>query len=118
MDWQKRFDKENPDKEIEGNILKIRKEHKDFGYRRKYGELRKLGIIINKKKVQRLVQKLALQIKSYTRKSRKYSSYKGVVGRIAKNRVSRKFKTTVVHQKIQQIRLNLSIMRLMTGEDW
>ncbi|MGL4607371.1 MAG: IS3 family transposase [Eubacteriaceae bacterium] len=100
MYWQKRFDKENSDKAIEEQILEIRREHKDFGYRRIYGELRKLGIIINKKKVQRLVQKLALQVKSYTRKSRKYSSYKGVVGRISKNRVNRKFNTSVIHPKI------------------
>ncbi|MEG3007486.1 MAG: IS3 family transposase, partial [Oscillospiraceae bacterium] len=65
-----------------------------------YGELIKQGIKINKKKVQRLVQKLGLQVKSYTRKSRKYSSYKGVVGRIAKNRVNRRFNTSIVHQKI------------------
>ncbi len=100
MYWQKRFEKENPDKETEEKILKIRSEHKDFGYRRIYGELRKLGIVINKKKVQRLVQKLGLQVKSFTRKSRKYSSYKGVVGRISKNRVNRRFKTSIVHQKI------------------
>lgn len=100
MYWQKRFDKENPDKEIEEKILEIRREHKDFGYRRIYGELRKSGVIINKKKVQRLVQKLGLQVKSFTRKSRKYSSYKGTVGVVAKNRVNRRFKTNVVHQKI------------------
>ena len=100
MYWQKRFDKENPDKEMEETILVIRNEHKDFGYRRIYGELRKLGFRINKKKVQRLVQKLGLQVKSYTRKSRKYSSYKGVVGRIAKNRVNRRFNTSIMHQKI------------------
>ncbi len=97
---QKRFDKENPEKGLEEKILKIRSEHKDFGYRRIYGELRKMGIIINKKKVQRLVQKLGIQVKSFARKSRKYSSYKGVVGRIAKNMVNRRFKTSVVHQKI------------------
>lgn len=100
MYWLKRFDKENPDKEIEDKILEIRREHKDFGYRRIYGELRKLGFSINKKKVQRLVQKLGLQVKSFTRKSRKYSSYKGTVGVIAKNRVKRRFTTSVVHQKI------------------
>lgn len=100
MYWQKRFDKENPDKELEEKILEIRREHKDFGYRRIYGELKKLGIIINKKKVQRLVQKLGLQVKSFTRKSRKYSSYKGTVGVVAKNRVNRRFKTKVIHQKI------------------
>ncbi|HHK6929875.1 TPA: hypothetical protein ACQXHV_002033, partial [Streptococcus pneumoniae] len=36
--------------------------------------LKRSGLIINKKKVQRLVQKLKLQVKSYSRKSRKYSS--------------------------------------------
>ncbi|WP_409967305.1 IS3 family transposase [Bengtsoniella intestinalis] len=100
MYWQKRFDKENPDKEIEEKILEIRDEHKDFGYRRILGELRKAGWHVNKKKVQRLVQKLGLQVKSYTRKSRKYSSYKGIVGRICKNWVKRRFNTNIVHQKI------------------
>lgn len=100
MYWQKQFDKENPDKELEQKILDIRSEHKDFGYRRIYGELRKLGSAINKKKVQRLVQKLGLQVKSFTRKSRKYSSYKGTIGVVAKNRVNRRFNTSIVHQKI------------------
>ena len=37
------------------------------------GALRNLGHIINKKKVQRIIQKLGLQITSFTRKSRKYN---------------------------------------------
>ena len=57
MYWQKRFDKEDPDKEIEASILEIRKEHKDYGYRRILGELRNQGYTINKKKVQRIIQK-------------------------------------------------------------
>ena len=32
MYWQKRFDRENPDKEVEEKILEIRKDHKDYGY--------------------------------------------------------------------------------------
>lgn len=100
MYWQKRFDRENPDREIEEKILEIRSAHKDFGYRRIYGELLKIGYTINKKKVQRLVQKLGLQVKSFTRKSRKYNSYKGKVGLVAKNRIKRRFRTSVVHQKI------------------
>lgn len=100
MYWQKRFDKENPDKELEEKILEIRTQHKDFGYRRIYAELRKSDIIINKKKVQRLIQKLGLQVKSFTRKSRKYSSYKGTVGTVAQNRVNRRFNTSIIHQKI------------------
>ena len=50
MYWQKRFDRENPDQEIEEKILGIRKEHKDYGYRRVFGELRNHGYSINKKK--------------------------------------------------------------------
>ena len=75
MYWQKRFDRENPDKEIEEKILDIRKIHKNYGYRRVLGELRNQGYCINKKKVQRIMQKLGLQVTSFTRKSRKYSSY-------------------------------------------
>lgn len=51
--------------------------------------LKRSGLIINKKKVQRLVQKLKLQVKSYSRKSRKYSSYKGQVGKISDNKIKR-----------------------------
>lgn len=100
MYWQKRFKRINPDQEIENTIMEIRQKHKDFGYRRIHAMLRKQGILINKKKVQRLVQKLKIQVTSYVRKSRKYSSYKGKVGTIAPNRISRRFDTNIIHQKI------------------
>ena len=58
MYWQKRSDKVNPDKKIEEKILEIRKNNKDYGYRRIYGALRNSGYIINKKKVQRIIHKL------------------------------------------------------------
>ena len=100
MYWQKRFDRENPDRKIEEKILEIRENNKDYGYRRILGELRNQGYIINKKKVQRIIQKLSLQVTSFTRKSRKYSSYKGKVGTIAPNRIRRRFNTHIPHQKI------------------
>ena len=34
MYWQKRFDRENPDKQLEDEITKIHIENKDYGYRR------------------------------------------------------------------------------------
>ena len=74
MYWQKRFDKKNPDREIEEKIFEIREVHKDYGYRRMLGELRNQGCVINKKKVQRIMQQYELQVTSFTRKSRKYSS--------------------------------------------
>lgn len=58
MYWQKRFDRVDPDKELEEHILSIRKEHKDFRYRRVLALLKKDGILINKKKVQRIMQNL------------------------------------------------------------
>lgn len=97
---QKRFDKENPYKEIEEKILEIRETHKDYGYRRVVGELRNQGCCVNKKKVQRIMQKLGLQVTSFIRKSRKYSSYKGKVGTVAPNRIRRRFNTYIPHQKI------------------
>lgn len=100
MYWQKRFDRENPDKEIKEQILKIRDTHKDYGYRRVAGELRNQGICVNKKKVQRIIQKLGLQVTSFIRKSRKYNSYKGKVGTVAPNRIRRRFNTYIPHQKI------------------
>lgn len=100
MYWQKRFNREKPNKNLEQSILEIRKENKDFGYRRIYGALRKQGFVVNKKRVQRIVQELGLQVTSFTRKSRKYSSYKGKVGKVAPNRMHRRFETTIPHQKI------------------
>ena len=38
MYWQKRFDRENPDQELEDKIQEIRSQHKDYGYRRMTGE--------------------------------------------------------------------------------
>ena len=89
MYWQKRFDREDPDAELLQKIKEIREEHKNYGYRRLWGELRKQGLAVNKKRVHRIVQKYGLQVTSYTRKSRRFSTYKGVVGRISPNRVNR-----------------------------
>ena len=100
MYWQKRFDRVNPDKELEEEILAIRNEHKDYGYRRMFAEIRNQGRIINKKKVHRIMKKLGLQVTSFTRKSRRYNSYRGKVGTVAPNRIRRRFKTCIPHQKI------------------
>ena len=80
MYWQKRFDKVNPDKEIEDAISKIREENENYGYRRIHALLIKQSYKINIKRTRRIVRKLGLQVTSFTRKSRKYSSYKGNVG--------------------------------------
>lgn len=100
MYWQARLDRVDKDREVKKEILKIRKKHKNYGYRRVHAELRKQGLKINRKKTQRIDQGLNLQVSSYGRKHRKYNSYKGVQGRIAPNRLNRRFKTNVLNQKI------------------
>jgi len=100
MYWQKRFDKKNPNQDIEDKILEIHEKNQNYGYRRMCGELRNQKFAVNKKKVQRIMQKLNLQVTSFTRRSRKYSSYKGKVGTVAPNRIKRRFNSTIPHQKI------------------
>ena len=92
MYWQKRLDRPNKDEQVEKTILDIRKDNPNYGYRRITAMLKRLGYVINKKKVQRLVQKLKLQVTSFSRKTRKYSSYKGTIGKVADNKINRKFK--------------------------
>jgi len=100
MYWQKRFDRPDPDEELKQLIKEIRAVHKDYGHKRIKMELLKKGLRVNKKKIQRLLIVLDLRVNSYTRKSRKYSSYKGTVGKVCSNRIRRRFKTSVVHQKV------------------
>mgnify|MGYP000027926635 FL=1 len=100
MYWQKKFTQPEVADEREQIILAIREEHKDYGYRRLWAQLRNLGHKINRKAVQRIVQKLKLQVRSFTHRSRRYSSYKGTIGIVADNLLNRRFKTSIPHQKI------------------
>ncbi|WP_191567086.1 IS3 family transposase [Metabacillus idriensis] len=97
----KMMKKKNPDEELEACIQLIFEEnHGNYGYRRVHLELGNRGLKVNHKKVQRFMKKLALKGEKFRRKSRKYSSYKGTVGAIAKNRINRRFHTNVSHQKL------------------
>jgi len=80
-----------PDKyaETKARITEIYHNHKGrYGYRRITLELRKIGVLINHKTVQRLMGVLGL--KSLVR-IKKYRSYKGRVGKIAPNILKRDF---------------------------
>ncbi|MHC0039768.1 IS3 family transposase [Pseudoneobacillus sp. C159] len=97
----KMMKKENPNQELEECIQSKFEEHDgNYGYRRIYLELRQSGLIVNHKKVQRIMNELGLKCEKFSRKSRKYSSYKGTIGTIAKNRINRRFHTSVCHQKL------------------
>ena len=100
MYWQTSFNRQQRNQKLEEKITELHNEHKDFCYRRMHGMLIKLGYHVNKKRIQRIMQKLKFQVSSFKRKSRKYSSYKGKVGNIASNRIHRRFRTRIPHQKI------------------
>lgn len=52
--------------------------------------LKKLGYNIGKTKLQRLIRKLDIRVTSFSKKSGKYSSYRGTVGKVAPNRINRR----------------------------
>lgn len=101
MYWQKRLSESNLDEDIENQIKKIFDENDgNYGYRRIDMVLRKLGYIVNHKKILRIMNKLNITCKKFTRKSRKYSSYKGKIGKVAKNKINHRFNTHIPYQKI------------------
>lgn len=81
-------------------MLEIRAEHANAGYRPMTELLRQRGIHANHKKVQRLMKKLGIRVTSFWHKTRKYNSYKGKVGTVAKNKLHRRFNTSIPHQKL------------------
>lgn len=118
----------NPNEELEELITAIFEENNgNYGYRRITLELHNRGHKVNHKKVLRIMNKLSLSCEKYKHKNRKYRSYKGTVGTIAKNRMSRRFNTMYFYQKLatditefktlnkQKVYLN-PIMDMATGE--
>lgn len=78
-------------------IASIYHQHKGrYGYRRIGLALKRLGVHLNHKTVQKLMQQLKL--KSVVRVA-KYKSYKGNVGQVAPNHLSRQFIATSPNEK-------------------
>jgi putative transposase len=97
----KSFGNEDPDTELKERISHLFEEFRErYGYKRITKELQKLGYCVNHKKVYRLMQELGIKCVKFMRKSRKYNSYKGTVGKIAKNRLVRRFNTPIPLQKV------------------
>lgn len=105
-------------------IKSIYHEHKGrYGYRRIHLELRKQGIILNHKTVQRLMAQL--ELKSIVR-PKKYRAYRGESGKVAPNVLERDFTATkpdekwvtdVTEFKVKEQRVYLSpVVDLFTQE--
>jgi putative transposase len=96
--WLGVLGREDRNAELKSKILELfdnkGKANEKYGYRRIHLELRKTEEFskVNHKKVQRLMKELGLR--GYISRSghRKYSSYRGTVGKIADNVVNRHFK--------------------------
>ena len=69
-----------------------------YGYRRITDELHAKGIIINHKKVLRLMKMLGIQGKKH--KNEEYHSYKGEVGKVAGNLLNRDFNAGNAFEKL------------------
>ena len=94
----KQLDKPDKNKAIKTEIQAIYDEHKgNYGYRRIYLELRNRGFVVNHKKVQRLMKVMGLAAR--IRRKRKYSSYKGEVGKKADNLIKRQFEGFKPYEK-------------------
>ncbi|SRX66487.1 IS3 family transposase [Mycoplasma mycoides subsp. capri] len=61
------------------------KSFETYGYRRLKIALKSKGHIVNHKKILRLTKELGVQCIKFRTKNRRYSSYKGTVGKIADN---------------------------------
>ena len=92
-----------PDKDLKNDdlmneIIDIYYHHKKrYGYRRVSLELMRRGTKVNDKKVRRLMRRMNLQ--GLKRHKRKYSSYKGEIGKVAPNIINRKFFSDVPNKK-------------------
>lgn len=90
----------DPNQALKTLIGELFEEHDGrYGYRRIHSLLKGKGHQINHKKVQRLMRELNLKCEKFGRKSR-YKSYKGTVGKVAKNRLNRRFYTPYALQKL------------------
>jgi len=84
-----RFKTIDKDKKLKDYIKDIFYKNKErYGVRRVYACLRNKGIVVNHKKIQRIMKELSLSGK---RKKQKYHSYKGEIGHIADNIINRNF---------------------------
>ncbi|WP_082122580.1 IS3 family transposase [Arsukibacterium sp. MJ3] len=86
-----------PDESLKAQIQAIYHAHKGrYGYRRIALTLRLSGLLVNHKRVQRLMCELGLKSKV---RPKRYRSYKGEIGRIAPDLVQRKFTADRPNQK-------------------
>ena len=66
MYWQQRFDRVDPNLQIRIAIEDIRNDHPNYGYRRLLPLLQSRGIVINKKRLQRIMHGSSMETIGYS----------------------------------------------------
>lgn len=95
--YLKKSDQPDKNSSVKADIISIYQQNKGrYGYRRITTTLKQKGMTINHKRVARLMQECGL--KSLVR-VKKYKSYKGHQGKIARNLLKRNFKAKKPYQK-------------------
>ncbi|MDV0431163.1 IS3 family transposase [Lactiplantibacillus sp. DA1] len=82
------------------DIRKIRQTNPDYGYRTVTLKLCRQGKIVNHKAVLRIMKANGLLCHVFDRRTAKYNSYHGNVGKITPNSINRRFKTDLSFQKV------------------
>ncbi|BDP97315.1 hypothetical protein EfmGK961_11310 [Enterococcus faecium] len=97
--WVKKLDKPDKYSKIKQEITAIVKESRNsYGYRRVTLALKMKGYTINHKTVRKLMSQMGLTCQI---RIKRYKSYKGTVGKIAKNVLKRNFSVdTPIYLKI------------------
>ena len=99
-EWKKKLEQPiDKDKELKDEIKTIVEASKGrYGYRRVTMVLKDKGFNINHKRVLRIMREESLLCSKFKTRSRKYSSYKGQIGKVADNIVKRQFTATKPNQ--------------------
>lgn len=97
----RRLKQPDRDEAVVKTIKKIcQSSHYTYGYRRVTQVLAQKDIIVNHKKVRKLMKIHGLSCTKFTHRGRKYRSFKGHVGKVAQNLLNRRFKTDRPFQKV------------------
>jgi putative transposase len=95
--YLKRINQPDKNSSVKAEIFALYEQHKGrYGYRRITAALKQKGLTINHKRISRLMKECGL--KSLVR-IKKYKSYKGQQGTIARNLLKRNFKARKPYQK-------------------
>ena len=85
------------DESLKLHIQSVYEQHKgNYGYRRITATIRNTGMLVNHKRVQRIMQSIGLKSRN---KTRRYRSYKGEVGTVAPNLLQRNFNASEPNTK-------------------